>query len=61
MNPALGRVLLIIGVVLLVVAFIFHVAVRVLILPHFSIFLGVIAVVVAAIGAYDMTSKSRSA
>lgn len=64
MNPANGRVLLIIGVVVVVVAVVAHfalTAMNVQVFPHFSVFLGAIGVIVAAVGGYMMVSKSRSA
>jgi hypothetical protein len=61
MNSALGRVLLVIGVVLVVAGAIVHFAVRVNIVPHFSIILGVVGVIVAGLGVYGMVAKSPSA
>jgi hypothetical protein len=61
MNPSIGRVLVIIGIVLVVAAVIAHFALTVEIFPHFNVVLGVIGVIVAAAGVYGMVSKSRNA
>lgn len=61
MNPALDRVLLIIGIIVIVVAVIAHYALRVQIFPHFNIVLGVVGVIIAAIGVFGMVSKGRGA
>ena len=61
MNSALSRVLLVIGVVLVVAGAIVHFAVSVKIVPHFSIILGVVGVIIAGLGVYGMVAKSASA
>lgn len=59
MSRSLSLTLVIVGVVLIVIAAIEHFALRVTMLPHLAIYLGVIAVIVLGIGAYGMMSRAK--
>ena len=61
MNATLSAVLLAIGVVLVIAGLIVHFAVKVSVVPHFSIILGVVGVIVAGIGVYGMMAKNQGA
>ncbi len=57
MNRTTGLALIVVGIVLLLVAGIEHVAVRVLIVPHLAIILSVIAVLLIAAGLYGLRPR----
>ncbi len=62
MNPAIGRVLLVLGLILAVVAVILHfVLTSVQIFPKFNVVLAVVGVIIAGIGVFGMVSKGRGA
>jgi len=62
MNPTVGRVLLIVGIVVAVAAVILHVMLTsVQVFPKFNVVLGVVGVIIAGIGVFGMVSKRRGA
>lgn len=61
MSPALVRVMLIVGIILIVAAAVSHYALRAQVFPHFNLVLGVVGVIVAAIGVLGMVMARGNA
>ena len=60
LSRGLSLTLIVIAVALVVFGFAEHYLFRITIIPHLAIILGVVAVVLAAIGVYGMTSSANS-
>jgi hypothetical protein len=62
MNPTISRVLIVVGLLVAIVAVVLHqVLTSVEIFPKFNVVLGVVGVIIAAIGVFGMVSRSRGA
>jgi hypothetical protein len=60
LSRGLSTTLIVIAVLLVVFGFAEHYFFRITIVPHFAIILGVVAVVLGAIGIYGMMTSARS-
>lgn len=61
MKRSTAQILVAIGVALIIIGLVEHFALRVTVIPHLAIILGVVAVVLIAAGLYGMMAKKASA
>jgi hypothetical protein len=61
MKQSTAQILLVIGVLILIIAATEHLYVKVLIVPHLAIILGIIGVLLLAGGIYGMVSRKAGA